>query len=899
MGSRKDTDSGSSNGNGNLTEPLVDKRKESEVKSTPQKGSLFMVLFSTFIAVCGAFEFGSCVGYSSPAQFGIMEDLHQTYSEYSVFGSILTIGAVVGAITSGRFADWLGRKGAMRISSIVCIVGWIAIYLGFTSVHLDIGRFLTGCGIGVISYTVPVYIAEITPKNLRGALATANQLFITMGILFAYAVGAFVSWRTLALTGLIPSVIMIIGLSFIPESPRWLAMAGQKEKFEAALKTLRGPDVDISRERTEIQESLAVLRQLPEVKVLDMFNSRNFPFVFIGVGLMVFQQAIGINGIIYYAGQVFVSAGVSPSVGSILYSGLQVFTTAFVLLELLSGKKACEIKDGKTLLLTDWAWGLVKEGRTMDVIEDNIPELGLPQIMEQYVLTAVLCAHPILHARLTMEQLVKILESNFSVSSVLRAYVDSSSPSSNRELISVNFTEEMGSRKDTDSGSSNGNGNLTEPLVDKRKESEVKSTPQKGSLFMVLFSTFIAVCGAFEFGSCVGYSSPAQFGIMEDLHQTYSEYSVFGSILTIGAVVGAITSGRFADWLGRKGTSVHLDIGRFLTGCGIGVISYTVPVYIAEITPKNLRGALATANQLFITMGILFAYAVGAFVSWRTLALTGLIPSVIMIIGLSFIPESPRWLAMAGQKEKFEAALKTLRGPDVDISRERTEIQESLAVLRQLPEVKVLDMFNSRNFPFVFIGVGLMVFQQAIGINGIIYYAGQVFVSAGVSPSVGSILYSGLQVFATAFGATLMDRAGRRPLLMISVAGLLVGSLSIGTSFLLKEHGMAPEVSPVLALVGVMVYIAFFSVGTGPIPWVIMSEIFPLNLKGPAGSLVTLVNWLGSWAISYSFIFLFEWSSFGVFFLYAGFCVLSMVFTIKFVPETKGRTLEDIQASIR
>ncbi|KAJ0079052.1 hypothetical protein Patl1_22725 [Pistacia atlantica] len=477
----------------------------------------------------------------------------------------------------------------------------------------------------------------------------------------------------------------------------------------------------------------------------------------------------------------------------------------------------------------------------------------------------------------------------------------------------------MGSRKDTDSGSSNGNGNLSEPLVDKRKESEVKSTPQKGSLFMVLFSTFIAVCGAFEFGSCVGYSSPAQFGIMEDLHQTYSEYSVFGSILTIGAVVGAITSGRFADWLGRKGAmrissivcivgwiaiylgfnSVHLDIGRFLTGCGIGVISYTVPIYIAEITPKNLRGALATANQLFITMGILFAYAVGAFVSWRNLALTGLIPSVIMIIGLSFIPESPRWLAMAGQKEKFEAALKTLRGPDVDISRERTEIQESLAVLRQLPEVKVLDMFNSRNFPFVFIGVGLMVFQQAIGINGIIYYAGQVFVSAGVSPSVGSILYSGLQVFATAFGATLMDRAGRRPLLMISVAGLLVGSLSIGTSFLLKEHGMAPEVAPVLALVGVMVYIAFFSVGTGPIPWVIMSEIFPLNLKGPAGSLVTLVNWLGSWAISYSFIFLFEWSSSGVFFLYAGFCVLSMVFTIKFVPETKGRTLEDIQASIR
>ncbi|XP_052297249.1 LOW QUALITY PROTEIN: sugar transporter ERD6-like 8 [Citrus sinensis] len=400
---------------------------------------------------------------------------------------------------------------------------------------------------------------------------------------------------------------------------------------------------------------------------------------------------------------------------------------------------------------------------------------------------------------------------------------------------------------------------------------------------MVFFSTFVAVCGSFEFGSCVGYSSPAQFGIMADLKESYAEYSLFGSILTIGAIIGAITSGRIADWVARKGAmriasvicivgwltiSVSsaaplLDFGRFLTGCGIGVMSYVVPVYIAEITPKNLRGALATVNQLFIVTGALFAYVIGVLMSWRILALTGIVPCLVMLVGLFFIPESPRWLAMIGKNQEFEVALSMVRGPNVDVSRELNEILESLALINQLPRVNILDLFNRRNIRFVNVGVGLMVFQQAVGINGNIYYAAQIFKSAGVSPNLGSILYASLRVVLTAFGATLMDKAGRRPLLMISIVGLLLGNLLTGMSFLLKVHHLAPDAVPILAVVRVMVYIAFYSIGMGPIPWVIMSEIFPLNIKGPGGSLVTLVNWIGSWAISYSLILLMTWSSCG------------------------------------
>ncbi|CAL8991562.1 unnamed protein product [Prunus brigantina] len=140
-----------------------------------QNESIGMVLLSTGVAVCGSFQFGICVGYSAPTQSAIRKDLNLSLAEYSMFGSILSIGAVLGAITSGKIADFLGRKGAMRVSSVICIVAWLAIYFSQGALSLDTGRFLTGYGIAAFSYVVPVFIAEIAPKNLRGGLATLNQ----------------------------------------------------------------------------------------------------------------------------------------------------------------------------------------------------------------------------------------------------------------------------------------------------------------------------------------------------------------------------------------------------------------------------------------------------------------------------------------------------------------------------------------------------------------------------------------------------------------------------------------------------------------------------------------------------------------------------------------------------
>nr|CAN83661.1 hypothetical protein VITISV_037729 [Vitis vinifera] len=419
-----------------------------------------------------------------------------------------------------------------------------------------------------------------------------------------------------------------------------------------------------------------------------------------------------------------------------------------------------------------------------------------------------------------------------------------------------------------------GNGNITEPLIVQEKQGEAQIKSNNGGLRMVLLSIFVAVCGSFEFGSCVGlcyfsaykllamqagFSAPAQYGIMNELGLSYSQYSVFGSILSIGAMIGAISSGWIADSIGRKGGSVSLDSGRFLLGYGIGILSYVIPVFIAEITPKNHRGTLATANQLFIVTGLFIAFVVGAFVTWRTLALTGILPCMVLLVGLFFIPESPRWLARAGYEREFKAELQKLRGVEADVSEEEAEIQEYMVTHQLLPKVGIMVLLDKQNVS--------SVIESLLNLGG--------------------ILYSSLQVIVTAFGASLIDRLGRRPLLM--------------------AHQLAPNLVPILAVTGIMhidklvnrengtdvsvliqVHIGFYSVGLGPIPWLIMSEIFPLHVKAIAGSLVTLVNWFGAWAVSYTFNFLMNWSSHGTFFGYAFVCAAAIVFIIM-VNRMMGR----------
>ncbi|XP_047340411.1 sugar transporter ERD6-like 5 [Impatiens glandulifera] len=444
------------------------------------------------------------------------------------------------------------------------------------------------------------------------------------------------------------------------------------------------------------------------------------------------------------------------------------------------------------------------------------------------------------------------------------------------------------------------------------------SSSSSSSMAVLVLSTSVAVSGSYVFGSAVGFSSPAQDGIMNELGLSLAEYSFFGSIMTIGAMLGAVMSGRIADLMGRRGIMGFADIfcltawlaisfskdalwlylGRFCLGYGVGLLSYVVPVYIAEITPKDLRGAFTAVNQLMICCGVSVLYLIGAVINWRILSLIGSVPCVLQLIGLFIIPESPRWLAMKGRWSDSEVALQRLRGMNAKIDDELDEIREYTESLRQLSEARLHDLFQWTYAHSLIVGVGLMVLQQFGGVNGIAYYASAIFVSAGFSSRFGTMAMVVVQVPMTLFGVLLMDKSGRKPLLMVSAAGTCLGCLLVAVSFFLQDIEVWKEFTPFMALIGILVFTGSFSLGMGGIPWVIMSEIFPINMKGLAGSFVTVVNWLGSWIISFAFNFLMDWSSEGTFFGFSVICAATVLFVAKLVPETKGRTLEEIQASM-
>ncbi|KAL9241644.1 hypothetical protein vseg_015731 [Gypsophila vaccaria] len=440
----------------------------------------------------------------------------------------------------------------------------------------------------------------------------------------------------------------------------------------------------------------------------------------------------------------------------------------------------------------------------------------------------------------------------------------------------------------------------------------------------VVLSVLIVALGPLQFGIMCGYSLPVQSGIALDLGLTASELWMFGSLAIVGAMVGAIASGQISEYIGRKGSlmiaaipnvigwlviSFSQDIsffyvGRLLVGLGVGIISYTVPVYIAEISPEKMRGMLGSVNQLAVTIGVMLVYLLGSFVHWRLLAVIGTLPCAILIPGLYFVPESPRWLAKMGMMEACESSLQALRGFETDITGEFSEIQRSVSSSRKSNTI-CLVLFKRRRYWYpLMLSVGLLVLQQLCGINAVLFYSSTILAKAGVhSGGIATFGLGGISVVATGIATWLMDRAGRRVLLLVSSAGMTAGLLLLSISFFLEDivskDSVFYDTFGVLSVVGLVTMAVFFSLGMGPIPWLIMSEILPGPIKGFGGSVATFANFTTSWGVTMTANQMLNWNNGGTFAIYTLVCALSTMIVYKWVFETKRRTLGEIQAYLR
>ncbi|XP_065848331.1 plastidic glucose transporter 4 [Euphorbia lathyris] len=453
-------------------------------------------------------------------------------------------------------------------------------------------------------------------------------------------------------------------------------------------------------------------------------------------------------------------------------------------------------------------------------------------------------------------------------------------------------------------------------------EEAAPMNPHKKSTGTVLPFVGVACLGAILFGYHLAVVNGALEYLAKDLgivENTVVQGWVVSTLLA-GATVGTFTGGALADRFGRTRT-FQLDaiplimgafltttarsvqtmiIGRLLAGIGIGISSAIVPLYISEISPTEIRGALGSINQLFICIGILLAMVAGLPLAgnpswWRTMFGIAVVPAVLLVLGMSFSPESPRWLFQQGKISEAEKAIKTLYG------KERVyEVMQDLAAGGQgsgEPEAGWFDLFSSRYWKVVSVGVALFFFQQMAGINAVVYYSTAVFRSVGIASDVAaSALVGAANVFGTTIASSLMDKQGRKSLLITSFCGMAASMLLLSLSFTWKV--LAPY-SGTLAVLGTVCYVLSFSLGAGPVPALLLPEIFSSRIRAKAVSLSMGMHWISNFFIGLYFLSVVN--KFGISTVYLGFsaiCVLAVFYIIGNVVETKGKSLEEIEREL-
>ncbi len=434
----------------------------------------------------------------------------------------------------------------------------------------------------------------------------------------------------------------------------------------------------------------------------------------------------------------------------------------------------------------------------------------------------------------------------------------------------------------------------------------------------------ITATGGLLFGYDTGVISGALLFIRQDFELTAFLEGIIVSFLLVGAVIGALSGGPLSDRVGRRPTALlaavifgvgavavafaptvsFIIFGRLLLGLGVGLASMIVPLYIAEIAPADRRGALVSLNQLMITIGILLSYIVGVIFTpiegWRYMFGVALIPALILGIGMFRLPESPRWLFEHGRLDKAREVLSRSRSPQ-EVDQELQEMQEIKDQGGEQERVSYAELLAPYVRPALIIGIGLAIFQQITGINTVIYYAPTILQGVGFSEG-GAIAATALGVGVVNVGFTILavriiDRAGRRPLLIIGLIGMIISLALLGVVFATGGSGGA---AGVLATVCLALYIASFAISLGPVFWLMISEIYPLRIRGTAMSVASIANWGSNFLVALTFpVLLATLGGAGSFWLFAVLGIVAWFFVYFRVPETKGRSLEQIEASFR
>ncbi len=430
----------------------------------------------------------------------------------------------------------------------------------------------------------------------------------------------------------------------------------------------------------------------------------------------------------------------------------------------------------------------------------------------------------------------------------------------------------------------------------------------------------VAALGGFLFGYDTGVISGALLYITPDFDLgTFGQQAVVASLL-LGAVVGALVAGQVTDRIGRHRTllttavvfalgalasavspsAALLVVSRFVIGLGLGASSMAVPLYLAEMAPRERRGRLVSLNQFLIVVGILVAYGVGYALSeaaaWRWMLGLAAVPAALMFVGLLSLPESPRWLLGKGRDDEAVEVLRRTRPAD-EVDSEAEEIRETI---KAESSSSYRDLLSAPLRPALRVGVGVPAINQLVGVNAVIYYTPTILKQSGFGDSasiLGSVGVGVVNVILTLVALMLVDRVGRRPLVLVGTAAITAALVFLGALYLLPDQD---GFVGVLLVVGLCVYIAAFAASLGIAIWLYPSEVYPTEVRGKGASLGVFTHWGLDFVISISVLTLISTiTETGMFWLYGAFALAGFLYLRKHLPETKGRSLEEVDRQLQ
>ena len=463
------------------------------------------------------------------------------------------------------------------------------------------------------------------------------------------------------------------------------------------------------------------------------------------------------------------------------------------------------------------------------------------------------------------------------------------------------------------------------------------SNQTQGSKLYLFSIVLVAVLGGLLFGYDTAVISGAERGLQsffegaKDFTYTNVLHGFTSSSALIGCIIGSALSGLFAGKFGRKkslffagicfflsaagsyypeflffqkgvpthGLWIAFNLYRVLGGIGVGMASAICPMYIAEVAPANKRGKLVSWNQFAIIFGQLVVYFVNFLIiqshkndpaivewtnqiGWRLMFGSECVPAGLFTLLILLVPETPRYLVMSGQESKALQVLSRINGSSV-ASQIISDIKATV--------VEKKEKLLAYGFLVIFIGCMLSVFQQFVGINAVLYFAPRIFESMGMgNPMTQTVLMGIVNISFTLVAIFTVEKLGRKPLLITGSLGMAIGAIGVALA------DAVPGIPGIVGVLSIMIYSASFMFSWGPICWVLISEIFPNTIRGAAVAIAVACQWISNFIVSSTFVPLYTWSPAFTYGMYAVFCVIAAVFVWKLVPETKGKTLEDMTA---